>query len=119
MTETASPHASPPEPTRRAIWQSDLGQHARSTLLPCSSCSCFLPFMVPDGKFYSPRNLENIARQSAVYAIAAIGMTFVIVAGGIDLSIGSVIALTDVVLAWVLSWSTAATPLAGAPTPHT
>src|SRR5262249_14791213 len=54
---------------------------------------------------YSPRNLENIARQSAVYAIAAIGMTLVIVSGGIDLSIGSIIALTDVVLAWVLSWS--------------
>ena len=56
----------------------------------------FFAFMVKDGKFYSPRNLENIARQSAVYAIAAIGMTLVMIAGGIDLSIGSIIALTDV-----------------------
>jgi erythritol transport system permease protein len=68
----------------------------------------FFAVLVPDGKFYSPRNLENITRQSAVYAIAAIGMTLVIIAGGIDLSIGSIIALTDVVLAWVLSWSMAA-----------
>ena len=57
----------------------------------------------PNGKFYTPRNLENIGRQSAVYATAAIGMTLVIIAGGIDLSVGSIIALTVVVMAWVLN----------------
>jgi ribose transport system permease protein/erythritol transport system permease protein len=59
--------------------------------------------MVEDGKFYTPRNLENIARQSAVYATAALGMTLVIIAGGIDLSVGSIIALTVVMVAWVLN----------------
>jgi ribose transport system permease protein/erythritol transport system permease protein len=62
----------------------------------------FFALFVEGGKFYTPRNLENIARQSAVYATAAIGMTLVIIAGGIDLSVGSVIALTVVVMAWVL-----------------
>jgi erythritol transport system permease protein len=62
----------------------------------------FFALLVEGGKFYSPRNLENIGRQSAVYATAAIGMTLVIIAGGIDLSVGSVIALTVVVMAWVL-----------------
>jgi ribose transport system permease protein/erythritol transport system permease protein len=62
----------------------------------------FFAFLVEDGKFYSPRNLENIARQSAVYAMAALGMTLVMIAGGIDLSVGSIIALTVVIVAWVL-----------------
>ena len=59
--------------------------------------------LVEDGKFYTLRNIENIARQSAVYATAALGMTIVIIAAGIDLSVGSVIALTVVVTAWVLN----------------
>jgi ribose/xylose/arabinose/galactoside ABC-type transport system permease subunit len=64
----------------------------------------FFAIFVEDGKFYKPRNLENIARQSAVYATAALGMTMIIIAGGIDLSAGSIIALTVVVIAWVLEW---------------
>lgn len=62
----------------------------------------FFALFVDGGKFYSPRNMENIGRQSAVYATAAIGMTLVIIAGGIDLSVGSIIALSVVVMAWVL-----------------
>ena len=66
----------------------------------------FFAWAVEDGKFYTSRNLENIARQSAVYATAALGMTLVIITAGIDLSIGSVIALTVVGTAWVLSIET-------------
>ncbi|MHC4180343.1 MAG: ABC transporter permease subunit, partial [Planctomycetota bacterium] len=62
----------------------------------------FLTF-VPDGVFAKSRNLENILRQSAVYATAALGMTMVIIAAGIDLSIGSIIALTVVMVASVLN----------------
>ncbi len=65
----------------------------------------FFAFMVDGGKFYSVRNLENIVRQSAVYATASLGMTIVIIAGGIDLSIGSIIALSVVITAWVLNLS--------------
>lgn len=46
--------------------------------------------------FLSTSNLLNIANQIAVIAILAIGMTLVIVAGGIDLSVGSLIALSAV-----------------------
>lgn len=63
----------------------------------------FFAVSVEDGKFYTTRNLENIARQSAVYATAALGMTLVIITAGIDLSVGSVIALTVVGVAWVLN----------------
>ena len=63
----------------------------------------FFALFIDDGRFYSSRNLENIGRQSAVYGIAALGATFVIIAGGIDLSVGAIIALAVVTAAWVLN----------------
>jgi ribose transport system permease protein len=47
-------------------------------------------------------NLETMARQTVVVAIAAVGMTFVMIQGGIDLSVGSAVALTTVVVARAL-----------------
>ena len=52
--------------------------------------------------FVSVRNVETIARQTAIVGIAALGATLVIVAGGIDLSVGSVVALGTVVTAAIL-----------------
>lgn len=66
----------------------------------------FFAILVEDGRFYTERNLENILRQSTVYAIAALGMTMVIITGGIDLSLGSAIALAVVCVAWTLNLST-------------
>jgi len=48
--------------------------------------------------FLSLDNLTNILLQSAVNLIIALGMTFVIIVGGIDLSVGSLVALTGMVL---------------------
>ena len=59
--------------------------------------------------FLSTRNLMTVAIQTVIVGLGAIGMTFVIVSGGIDLSIGSVIALASVV--------TALSARAGLPTP--
>jgi len=50
--------------------------------------------------FLSTRNLLNIALGSSFLAIVAVGMTFVIVSGGIDLSVGSVVALAAVLTAF-------------------
>jgi len=47
-------------------------------------------------------NLTTMARQTAVVAITSLGMTFVILLGGIDLSVGSAVALSGVVVARVL-----------------
>jgi ribose transport system permease protein/erythritol transport system permease protein len=63
----------------------------------------FFAVLVDDGRFYSGRNLESILRQSAVYATAGLGMTMVIIVGGIDLSAGSLIALSLVTTALVHS----------------
>ncbi len=52
--------------------------------------------------FLLPDNLRNVANQITVIAIIAIGMTMVIITAGIDLSVGSLIALSAVVTAWLV-----------------
>ncbi|MGW7545181.1 ABC transporter permease/substrate-binding protein [Streptomyces sp. NPDC054770] len=52
------------------------------------------------GDFLTTDNLLNVGVQAAVTAILAFGATFVIVSAGIDLSVGSVAALSATVLAW-------------------
>lgn len=49
--------------------------------------------------FLTVSNLLNIAQQASINAIIAVGMTFVIITAGIDLSVGSVLAFSGVVLA--------------------
>jgi ribose/xylose/arabinose/galactoside ABC-type transport system permease subunit len=58
--------------------------------------------MIAPASFRSARNLETIARQTTIVGMAALGMTLVIICGGIDLSVGSVVALSTVVIAWLL-----------------
>lgn len=52
--------------------------------------------------FLTGRNLTTISSQTATVAVAALGMTIIIIAGGIDLSAGTAIALCATVLAWSL-----------------
>lgn len=54
------------------------------------------------GDFLAPGNLLNVLRQIAVNAILATGQTFVIITAGIDLSVGSLVALTGVLMAGTL-----------------
>jgi ribose transport system permease protein len=58
--------------------------------------------VMTDGNFLRGVTQVTIARQTVVVALGAIGMTLVIVSGGIDLSIGSVVALAAVVVAKAL-----------------
>jgi ribose transport system permease protein len=58
--------------------------------------------VVVGGQFFAPANVELMARQAAIVSMAAIGMTVVIATGGIDLSVGSIIALSTVVIALML-----------------
>ena len=52
--------------------------------------------------FLTVSNLLNIAQQTSINAIVAAGMTFVIISGGIDLSVGSIVAVSGVVLGTLL-----------------
>jgi ribose/xylose/arabinose/galactoside ABC-type transport system permease subunit len=60
---------------------------------------------IAPASFSTMRNLEMIGRQTTIVAVAALGMTLVIIAGGIDLSVGSVVALSTIVIAWILQRS--------------
>lgn len=51
-------------------------------------------------RFFTASNLENIAIQSAFLGLIVVGMTFVIIGGGIDLSVGSQLALGGVLAAY-------------------
>ena len=53
--------------------------------------------------FLTVSNLLNVAEQTAIIAIIASGMTFVIITAGIDLSVGSVLAFSGVVMASLLA----------------
>jgi simple sugar transport system permease protein len=52
----------------------------------------------------STRVIGNLLTDNAFLGIAAVGMTFVIISGGIDLSVGSIIAFTGVLVAVLISW---------------
>ncbi|GGS17593.1 substrate-binding domain-containing protein [Streptomyces griseoviridis] len=64
------------------------------------------------GDFLTADNLLNVGVQAAVTAILAFGVTFVIVAAGIDLSVGSVAALSATVLAWTAAEGGVPVPVA-------
>lgn len=69
---------------------------------------CFLFFSLeraicPQPRFLSLDNISNVLRQVSVYAILAVGETFVILTGGIDLSVGSVLALCGALSAGLAS----------------
>src|SRR4051812_12214259 len=54
--------------------------------------------------FAGPQNVRNVALDSSYLVLIAIGMTFVIISGGIDLSVGSVFALSGVLTAYGAQW---------------
>src|SRR5216117_2136928 len=70
-------------------------------------------------RYLSPFNLRIVLTQTVIVALGAIGMTLVIISGGIDLSVGATISLTGVVAAlaigagWPPSLAVAAAVLAG------
>lgn len=62
----------------------------------------FLFFSINTGKFCTANNLLNIARQVAVLGIASVGMTMVILTGGIDLATGSIITFVNIITAYFM-----------------
>lgn len=70
---------------------------------------CLIVGLTTDA-FFTQANLVNVLRQNAFIAILAAGMTFVILTGGIDLSVGSVVALSGVVSAGLMASGTGVAP---------
>src|ERR687895_2263026 len=73
-------------------------------------------FSVQEPNFATERNFWFLLRQNFVYGVLAVGMTFVILTGGIDLSVGSVMAFAGLVAAAVAkgrNWRDVGNPDAG------
>jgi ribose transport system permease protein len=79
-----------------------------SALLVLVVVASFLSPTTADGSriFFEFGNLSDILRQVSLIGIIALGMTFVILSGGIDLSVGSVLALSTAIVAMGLSHGT-------------
>ena len=92
--ETFDPRASVPRSPLRTV----LDRSLEYGLLIGFILLCALLTMVSP-VFLTPINLLNVALQASVVAILAFGQTFVILSAGIDLSVGSVLALTGAVMA--------------------
>jgi ribose transport system permease protein len=55
--------------------------------------------LLTQGKFISWMNITNLIRQTSINGVVAIGMTLIIITGGIDLSVGSIVGLSGMVFA--------------------
>lgn len=66
-------------------------------------CPIITPLVRGEQYFLTPRNLTQVMLQGSINGIIALGMTFIITSGGIDLSVGSIVALAGVIAASVMS----------------
>ncbi len=62
------------------------------------------PVLVQRSKFFNPKSLTQLGKDTSFIAIMAVGATFVIISGGIDLSVGSIYALASVLAAMVFHY---------------
>ncbi len=104
-------HPAPTAASRRETMRTWL---RLSGMLPVLVLLC-IGFELASGRFLSVNNMSIVMQQASINAVLAAGMTFVILTGGIDLSVGSILALAAVVAVGAtitpgLAW--AAIPLA-------
>lgn len=92
----------------RIDWGGWLARHAIWVVL---AVMLVIAAMASDA-FLRPIYLFNVVRQAAPVGIAALGVTFVMILGGVDLSVGAVISLTAVLAATVMAGDAANIPLA-------
>lgn len=79
----------------------ELFQH-QETLTFIGFLGLCLIMTITNDRFLTPDNLVNVARQVSINGVLAVGMTFVILTGGIDLSVGSVMAFTGTMMAGLM-----------------
>jgi len=60
-------------------------------------------FMAQNPRFLSLRNVTNILTDVSIYGVIAVGMTFVIITAGVDLAVGSTLALASMFAAWLVN----------------
>ena len=100
MTSTATSQPVPDSPRRRRVV--DKGDLLRANFVYVALLALIIFFSLASPYFLSVANFSNIGRQTAIVSIGAVGMAFVIISAQIDLSIGSVFALSGLTSAYVM-----------------
>lgn len=80
-----------------------LAEHAQVLSITAFFFGCLVFFSITTETFLTVGNILNIVRQAAPILIVAVAMTFVIITGGIDLSVGSQVALVNALAAIFLA----------------
>jgi ribose transport system permease protein len=86
------------EPPGTSLTQRLLGANALWTFLILVGLVVFFTIAAP-ATFFTTYDITQIATNAAIYLVLGVGMTFVIITGGIDLSVGSVLILSGVLAA--------------------
>ena len=84
----------------------DMGKILRQFGLVFVALIIIIFMSITSDVFLTSQNIINILRQISINGILAVGMTFVILTGGIDLSVGSVVAITGVIVGSLLQSGT-------------
>ncbi|HLI15527.1 MAG TPA: ABC transporter permease [Acidimicrobiales bacterium] len=110
LSELAAPVPAPAAPASAGAWARPLSQDERVRALRVTNaasrtgCYALLGALIVAGavafpQFLTVANLDNIVSQATPVALLALGQTFALIAGEIDLSVGSIVSLTSVILA--------------------
>ena len=100
MPDQTSPAAADKRPLARLLRQVDIDNRMLAMIIALLAIWVVLNFLT-DGVFFTARNMYNLAVQSSVVAIMATGMVLVIVCRHIDLSVGSLLGFTGMVIAYL------------------
>jgi inositol transport system permease protein len=95
MARVTTPVSTPAAAPNRSDTIKVIGQLAPLLFL----IALIIIFASINNRFLSPLNIFNVLRQASITGIIAVGMTYVILTGGIDLSVGSILALSGMVAA--------------------
>src|SRR5437763_9343524 len=93
------PSSRPPGPARASSRREALARILQRHGALVALAAVFVFATVRYEAFATPENLFNVARQNSVLGLVALGMTFVIVSGGIDLSVGALVGIGGIVAA--------------------
>ena len=91
------------------------GMIAAVGMLPILVILCVGFHYLSGGRFFTPQNISIVAQQASINTVLAAGMTFVILTGGIDLSVGSILAasaMAAVICSLIAGWGLLGVPAA-------
>ncbi|MDL9938799.1 ABC transporter permease [Gordonia sp. ABSL1-1] len=100
---TAAPHW-PVVPASLANLGNRIRPYLVTTVLPLSALIALVAFFAVRAEaFFSPANFALISGQAGILLLASLGATLVVIAGSVDLSVGSIALLTGTVVAYLIS----------------